>query len=200
MTRVKRFSSEVHCFGWLQSVRFIATVNTLPRSNFHMLDVNIRDMRSDDWLAIRMIYSEGIATGSATFETETPEWAKWDQGHLQECRLVAHDRQRILGWAALSAVSSRRVYSGVAEVSVYVAAEARGRGVGTALLQSLVEHSERCGLWTLQAGIFPENIASLALHRARGFREVGVRQKIAQRAGVWRDVLLLERRSSSVGI
>jgi len=165
-----------------------------------MLDFNIGDMRSDDWPAIRIIYSEGIATGNATFETETPEWAKWDQVHLQDCRLVAHDRQRILGWAALSPVSSRRVYSGVAEVSVYVAAEARGRGVGTALLQSLVEQSERCGLWTLQAGIFPENIASLALHKSRGFREVGVRQKIAQLAGVWRDVLLLERRSLSVGI
>jgi phosphinothricin acetyltransferase len=165
-----------------------------------MLDFDIRAMRSDDWPAIRNIYSEGIATGNATFETEMPEWAKWDQGHLQGCRLVARDGQWILGWAALSAVSSRRVYSGVAEVSVYVAAEARGRGVGKLLLQSLVEQSERCGIWTLQAGIFPENVPSIALHKSCGFREVGLRQKLGQRGGVWRDVLLLERRSSSVGV
>jgi phosphinothricin acetyltransferase len=165
-----------------------------------MLDFDIRAMRSHDWPAIRNIYSEGIATGNATFETETPEWAKWDQGHLQDCRLVARDGQRILGWAALSPVSNRRVYSGVAEVSVYVAAEARGRGVGKLLLQSLVEQSERCGIWTLQAGVFPENVPSIALHKSCGFREVGLRQKLGQRGGVWRDVLLLERRSSIVSV
>jgi L-amino acid N-acyltransferase YncA len=165
-----------------------------------MLNFDIRPMRSDDWPAIRNIYSEGIATGNATFETETPEWAKWDQGHHQDCRLVARDSERILGWAALSSVSARRVYRGVAEVSVYVAAEARGRGVGKKLLQSLVEHSECCGIWTLQAGIFPENISSIALHKSCGFREVGRRQKLGQRGGVWRDVLLLERRSSTVGV
>jgi phosphinothricin acetyltransferase len=165
-----------------------------------MLDFDIRAMRSDDWPAIRQIYSEGIATGNATFETEAPEWAKWDQGHLQDCRLVARDGQQILGWAALSPVSGRRVYSGVAEVSVYVAAEARGRGVGKLLLQSLVERSERYGIWTLQAGIFPENVPSIALHKSCGFREVGLRQKLGQRGGAWRDVLLLERRSLSVGI
>jgi len=161
---------------------------------------DIRAMRSDDWPAVRNIYSEGIATGNATFETEIPEWERWDQGHLQDCRLVAQDSQQILGWAALSPVSSRGVYSGVAEVSVYVAAETRGRGVGKMLLQSLVEHSERCGMWTLQAGIFPENAASIGLHKSCGFREVGLRRKLGQRGGVWRDVLLLERRSSSVGI
>jgi len=165
-----------------------------------MLNFDIRVMRKEDFPAIRNIYSAGIATGNATFETETPEWAKWDQGHLQDCRLVAEDSQEILGWAALSPVSSRRVYSGLAEVSVYVAAEVRGRGVGKVLLQSLVEQSERCGLWTLQAGIFPENAPSIALHRSCGFREVGLREKLGQRDGVWRDVLLLERRSSSVGI
>jgi phosphinothricin acetyltransferase len=157
-------------------------------------------MRSDDWPAVRNIYSEGMATGNATFETETPEWTKWDQHHLQECRLIARDRARVLGWAALTPVSTRRVYSGVAEVSVYVAAEARGRGVRKMLLQSLIEHAERCGIWTLQAGIFPENVPSVALHKLCGFREVGLRQKLGQRSGVWRDVLLLERRSSSVGI
>jgi L-amino acid N-acyltransferase YncA len=161
---------------------------------------SIRAMRRDDWPAVRNIYSEGIATGNATFETEIAEWERWDQGHLQDCRLVAQDSQQILGWAALSPVSSRRVYSGVAEVSVYVAAETRGRGVGKMLLQSLVEHSERCGMWTLQAGIFPENAASIALHKSCGFREVGLRKKLGQLGGIWRDVLLLERRSSSVGI
>src|ERR1700731_4164731 len=115
-----------------------------------MLNFNIGTMQSDDWPAIRNIYSEGIATGNATFETETPEWTKWDQGHLRDCRLVARDSRRILGWAALGPVSTRRVYSGVAEVSVYVAADARGCGVGKMLLHSLVERSEHCGIWTLQ--------------------------------------------------
>jgi len=165
-----------------------------------MVDFDIRAMRSDDWLAVRDIYSEGIATRNATFETGTPEWMKWDSAHLPDCRLVARDSRRILGWAALSPVSSRRVYSGVAEVSVYVAAEARGRRVGKMLLQSLVEQSERYGIWTLQAGIFPENVPSLALHASCGFREVGLRQKLGRRDGIWRDVLLLERRSSSVGV
>ncbi len=157
-------------------------------------------MNSDDWPAIRDVYSEGIATGNATFEIETPDWAKWDHGHLPDCRLIARDGQRVIGWAALSPVSGRRVYSGVAEVSVYVGTVARGRGVGKRLLQSLIEQSERCGIWTLQAGIFPENIASIALHKSCGFREVGVRHKLGQRDGIWRDVLLLERRSSIVGV
>jgi L-amino acid N-acyltransferase YncA len=165
-----------------------------------VLDFDIKTMRSEDWPAVQEIYSQGIATGNATFETETPEWTKWDQGHLQVCRLVAVNSEGILGWAALSPVSTRRVYSGVAEVSVYVAATARGQGVGTLLLQSLVEQSEACGVWTLQAGIFPENVPSVALHKSCGFREVGLRQKLGQRSGVWRDVLLLERRSSRVGV
>ncbi len=156
-------------------------------------------MRGDDWPVIRQIYSEGVATGNATFETVLPEWEKWDSGHLQYCRLVGQDSQRILGWAALSAVSGRRVYSGVAEVSVYVAFAARGRGVGKMLLQSLVEESERCGIWTLQAGIFPENVPSIALHKSCGFRKVGRRERLGQLASVWRDVLLLERRSHTVG-
>ena len=165
-----------------------------------VLGFDIKAMRSEDWPAVQEIYSEGIATGSATFETETPRWEKWNQGHLQSCRLVAVNSEGILGWAALSPVSTRRVYSGVAEVSVYVAATARGQGVGTLLLQSLVEQSERCGVWTLQAGIFPENVPSVALHKSCGFREVGLRQKLDQRSGIWRDVLLLERRSSRVGV
>ena len=165
-----------------------------------MPDFDIRVMGGDDWPAVRQIYSEGIATGNATFETVVPEWAKWDSGHVQNCRLVAEGSQRILAWAALSPVSGRCAYSGVAEVSVYVSSAARGRGVGKILLQSLIEQSERCGIWTLQAGIFPENVASLAVHQSCGFRQVGRRQRIGRLGGVWRDVLLLERRSSTVGV
>jgi L-amino acid N-acyltransferase YncA len=164
-----------------------------------MADFDITAIRSRDWHAIRNIYSEGIATGNATFETEAPDWAKWDQAHLRDCRLVARDGHRVLGWAALSPVSGRRVYSGVAEVSVYVAADARGCGVGKRLLLALIEQSELSGIWTLQSGIFPENVPSIALHKSCGFREVGVRQNLGQRDGIWRDVVLLERRSSSVG-
>jgi L-amino acid N-acyltransferase YncA len=171
----------------------------MPGSNPN-LDFAIRPMRIEDWPAVRNIYCEGIATGNATFETGIPEWSRWDQSHLQDCRLIAQHSEQILGWAALSPVSSRHAYSGVAEVSVYVAAGTRGHGVGKMLLQSLVEHSERCGMWTLQAGIFPENAASIALHKSCGFRGIGLRKKLGQLGGIWRDVLLLERRSSSVGI
>ena len=157
-------------------------------------------MRSDDWPAVREIYREGIATGNATFETELPDWQKWDSGHCQDCRLIACEGEKVLGWAALSPVSGRRVYSGLAEVSVYVATVARGSGIGKALPKALIEESERHEIWTLQAGIFPENIASIALHKTLGFREVGIRKRIGKLGRVWRDVLLLERRSSTVGI
>ena len=159
---------------------------------------SILPLLSDHWVAVREIYGEGIATGNATFETELPDWEKWDGGHRKECRLVAVDNT-VLGWAALSSVSARHIYRGVAEVSVYVAAAARGRGVGKALLEALVEQSESHGIWTLQAGVFPENSASIALHKSCGFREVGVRQRIGALNGVWRDVQLLERRSPNVG-
>jgi L-amino acid N-acyltransferase YncA len=160
----------------------------------------ITPMQPDDWLAVREIYREGIASGHATFETDVPDWEKWDSSHRQDCRLIARIGEQVLGWAALSPVSGRCVYAGVAEVSVYVAAAARGSGVGKALLQALIEESELHRIWTLQAGIFPENAASIALHKSRGFREVGVRRRIGKRDEVWRDVLLLERRSSTVGI
>jgi phosphinothricin acetyltransferase len=165
-----------------------------------MSNFAIRALRNEDWPAVRESYSEGMATGNATFETELPEWSRWDAAHRQECRLVAESGGQFIGWAALSPVSARRVYSGVAEVSVYVAAAARGRGAGKVLLTSLVERSEGSGIWTLQAGIFPENLPSIALHKGCGFREVGMRQKLGQRNGVWRDVLLLERRSTRVGV
>lgn len=152
-----------------------------------------------DWDHVRSIYLEGIRTGQATFETEAPDWRKWDASHLKECRLVARARETIAGWAAVSPVSTRRVYLGVAESSVYVAEEFRGLGYGRALLEALIACSEQHGIWTLQAGILAENVSSLALHRKCGFREVGRRERIGRLKGVWRDVILLERRSKVVG-
>ncbi|TDN37436.1 N-acetyltransferase family protein [Hymenobacter sp. UV11] len=152
------------------------------------------------WPAVRAIYEAGMATGQATFTTEAPSWEAWDAGHLAHCRLVAMAPDgAVLGWAALSPVSGRCVYAGVAEVSIYIAAEARGRGVGRQLLAALVAASEQHGLWMLQAGIFPENAASLALHAGQGFRTVGRRERIGQLRGQWHDTLLLERRSAVVG-
>jgi L-amino acid N-acyltransferase YncA len=174
------------------------------------MEYRIVPMHSKHWPSVREIYAEGITTGNATFETELPDWKKWDGGHCENCRLVALERfegsadlsldnAKVLGWAALSPVSSRRVYAGVTEVSIYVAATGQGRGVGKALLEALVLESEAHGMWTLQAGIFPENGVSVRLHESCGFRAVGVRSRIGKLAGVWRDVLLLERRSAKVG-
>ena len=162
--------------------------------------MHVRSMNPSDWPAVRAIYEEGIATRNATFQTEAPAWDEWDAGHLAECRLVAVDAGRTIGWAALSRVSSRCVYAGVAEVSVYVSENARGGGVGRRLLDALVVESERNGIWTLQAGIFPENLASITVHERCGFSHVGRREKLGQMNGRWRDVLLLERRSLSVGL
>jgi len=156
-------------------------------------------MHAHDWDEVRRIYGEGIATGNATFETEVPSWEAWDRAHRADCRWVVREGSRLLGWAALSPVSGRCVYAGVAEVSVYVAAAARGRGVGRVLLAALIESSERQGIWTLQAGIFPENEASIRLHQSLGFQEVGRRERIGALAGTWRDVALLERRSRIAG-
>lgn len=156
-------------------------------------------MTPDDWNAMRAIYLEGIATGNATFETNPPTWEVWDQKHRPDCRLVARDNGRVVAWAALSPVSSRQVYAGVVENSIYVASTARGQGIGKKLLQTLVEQSEQAGIWTIQAGIFPENKASIALHAACGFRIVGYRERIGQMNGVWRDVLFMERRSTLTG-
>ncbi|MBL7201007.1 MAG: N-acetyltransferase [Anaerolineae bacterium] len=157
-------------------------------------------MRAADRGAVRSIYLEGIATGHATFEAGVPEWPAWDAGHLPEPRLIARQGDRIVGWTALSPVSSRAVYAGVAEVSIYVSACARGKGVGRALLRALIERSEHAGIWTLQAGIFPENEASIALHVSCGFRRVGRRERLGQIDGAWRDVVLVERRSRVVGL
>jgi L-amino acid N-acyltransferase YncA len=153
-----------------------------------------------DWPQVREIYLQGIAGGQATFETEAPSWENWDANHLGVARLLARDDGKIIGWAALSPVSSRRVYVGVAETSVYVSLEKRGTGVGRHLLERLVSESEQNGIWTLQAVMFPENTASVALHRACGFREVGRRERVSKLNGKWRDTVLLERRSRLVGI
>ncbi len=163
------------------------------------MNYNIAELRASDWEQVRAIYLEGIATGNATFETDAPDWESWNRNHLWFGRLVARDDRAVAGWAALSSVSSRLVYAGVAEVSVYVAASAQGNGIGRLLLAALIEEAERNGLWTLQAGIFPENIASIVLHKNCGFREVGRRERIGSLRGVWRDVILLERRSRTIG-
>ena len=164
------------------------------------MDIVIGSMRPQDWDFVRAIYLEGITTGQATFETVAPDWERWNAGHLPQCRLVARIGDVVLGWAALSPVSRREVYAGVAEVSVYVAASARGLGVGGALMLALIEASELYGVWTLQSSIFPENHASVALHLKHGFREVGRRERIARRHGVWRDTVVLERRSRVAGL
>jgi L-amino acid N-acyltransferase YncA len=156
-------------------------------------------MQPEDWPSVRAIYLEGIATGNATFEQTAPEWEKWDGGHLPAPRIVARSDGNVMGWAALSSVSSRCVYAGVAEVSIYVAERARGRGIGRQLMSRLIADSEAEGIWTLQAGIFPENVASIALHERAGFRIVGQRERLGQMNGRWRDVVLMERRSAVAG-
>jgi L-amino acid N-acyltransferase YncA len=157
-------------------------------------------MEESDWEQVRAIYLEGIATGNATFETDAPDWPAWDAGHLPRCRLVARSDNSVLGWASLGPVSARPAYAGVAEVSVYVGASARAKGIGRALLLRLIEESERNGIWTLQAGILAENRASIQLHKGCGFREVGRREKIGKLGRAWRDCVLLERRSQKVGL
>ena len=157
-------------------------------------------MRRSDWDEARAIYLQGIAAGQATFETEAPSWEGWDANHLAFARLVVRDDERVIGWAALSPVSARRAYAGVAEISVYVAFDKHGTSVGRQLLEALISESERNGIWTLQAVMFAENQASVALHRACGFREVGRRERISKLNGVWRDTILLERRSTGIGV
>ncbi|GMN06362.1 GNAT family N-acetyltransferase [Croceitalea sp. MTPC5] len=163
--------------------------------------MTIRPMAPDDWLTVSRIYAEGMATGYATFESELPSYANWDAAHVQACRLVAEKDTEILGWAALSPVSGRCVYGGVAEVSIYINKESRGKGIGKRLFHSLIAESETAGYWTLQSGIFPENHASIQLHEKVGFRFLGKRERVGKtKDGVWKDNLLFERRSKTVGI
>jgi phosphinothricin acetyltransferase len=163
------------------------------------MHVDIEPMTPADWEEVRALYQQGIASGQATFETEPPSWAQWDAGHHACARLVARRGGHVIGWGALSPVSRRRCYAGVAEVSVYVDASCHGAGVGRQLLEELVRQSEQAGIWTLQGATFPENEASLRLQRGCGFRIVGRRDRIAQQHGVWRDTIITERRSSLVG-
>ena len=162
-------------------------------------------MRAEDWRQVRAIFLEGIHTGHSTFEADAPDWRTWDATHLSDHRLVYREDGRVLAWTALAHVSNRCVYSGVVEISLYVAAGGRGRGIGSALLCALIESTEKAGIWTLQAGIFPENTASLHLVRKHGFREVGRRESLGKMthgefAGKWRDIILVERRSIVAGM
>jgi phosphinothricin acetyltransferase len=162
------------------------------------MDIQIHPMRAPDWPAVLQIYVEGMQTGLATFETEPPTWEHWNQGHLPAARLLAWCGDQLAGWVALSPVSARPCYAGVVEHSIYVSGAFRGQGVGRQLLLALFAETERLGIWTIQSSIFAENAASLALHRQVGFREVGRRERIAQRLGVWHDTILVERRSALV--
>jgi L-amino acid N-acyltransferase YncA len=162
--------------------------------------MNIISMLARHWDDVKKIYGEGLATGNASFQTSLPSWEEWDKAHVENSRLVVVENNELLAWAALTAVSGRCVYAGVAEVSVYVAASARGKGVGKKLLKALIDESEKNKFWTLQAGIFPENKASIKIHEDCGFRIIGRRERIGQMNGLWRDTLLLERRSKIVGI
>jgi L-amino acid N-acyltransferase YncA len=157
--------------------------------------MSIRSLDESDWPAVQLIYRQGIATGRATFETEAPGWDKWNASHVAAPRLVALEAGRVVAWAALSRVSPRSVYAGVAEVSIYVADASQGRGIGRRLLQALIEAAEGAGFWTLQGGIFASNTPSIRLHLSCGFRIVGTRERIGSLAGTWHDVVLVERRS-----
>lgn len=162
--------------------------------------VTVDAMSPADWPDVSSIYLEGIRTGNATFETLAPTWEQWDRMHLSVGRLVARQGRSIAGWAALTRVSQRSCYAGVAELSIYVATWARSQGVGDALMKAAIQASEAAGIWTVQGAVFPENKASLALCAANGFREVGRRDRIGKRDGQWRDTILVERRSTAVGI
>lgn len=162
--------------------------------------MHILSLHKEHWPQVRTIYEEGIATGQATFQQTAPDWKEWDEGHLPHSRIVAMLEDNVVGWAALSPVSKRPHYAGVAEVSVYVGEEARGQKIGSALLTELIRLSEAAGIWTLQSSIFPENTASVRLHERHGFRLMGRRERIAQDKGVWRDTIIMERRSKTVGL
>lgn len=162
--------------------------------------MNVREMSPHDWESVSKIYQEGIDTGIATFEQQIPTYEHWDKAHIQSCRLVAEENGILLGWAALSPVSSRCVYGGVGEVSIYVGNKSRGKGVGKALMKKLIDESEKAGFWTIQSGIFPENKGSIRLHEQMGFRFIGKRERVGKIQGVWKDNLLFEKRSNQVGI
>jgi len=169
------------------------TINTVKNLHF-------RSLEKQDWLRVSEIYALGIATGNATFQEEIPSWEDWDNNHIKSCRILVEKDKKIIGWAALSAVSSREVYKGIAEVSVYIDPKYSGQKIGVSLLHQLIHASEKQGFWTLQAGIFPENIGSLKIHEKLGFRTIGKRVKVGKMKGIWRDTVLIERRSLIVGV
>lgn len=162
--------------------------------------MEIKTINKDNYSDVASIYAEGIDTGMATFETTIPSWDKWDTSHLPYARIAGYEYDQMLGWAALSPVSDRCVYGGVAEVSIYVGRTSRGKGIGQKLLNTLIEVSEKKGIWTLQAGVFKENGSSIALHEKCGFRVIGFREKVGKLNGQWFDNILLERRSKKVGV
>lgn len=165
------------------------------------MEYRIEEMRPSDWEQVGSIYLQGINTGIATFQSELPSWESWNEGHSKSCRLVARSGDSILGWVALSPASSRSCYAGVAEVSIYIGENYKGQGIGTSLLQNVIKLSEEIGFWTLQSGIIRENTISIALHKKCGFREIGVRERVAKmNNGIWHDVVLVERRSKVIGI
>jgi phosphinothricin acetyltransferase len=157
-------------------------------------------MKPEHWPTVKAIYEAGLATGNASFHTSAPSWEEWDKAHLPHSRLVALEGDAVVGWAALTPVSGRCVYAGVAEVSVYIDPKYQGRGLGKALLNALIVESEQAGIWTLQAGIFPENVASIRLHQNAGFRTIGTRERVGKMGDRWRDTVLLEKRSKNVGL
>lgn len=163
------------------------------------MEIDFRTMTENDWPYVSEIYLQGIKTHNATFETQIPTWDKWDSSHIKTCRIIVSIDNEIAGWAALVPVSARKVYSGVAEISIYISDKFKGQRIGTKLLEQLIEESEINGFWTLQAVIFPENKLSLAMHQSHGFRLVGHRERIGQINGTWRNTLLLERRSNKIG-
>jgi L-amino acid N-acyltransferase YncA len=165
-----------------------------------MPEIIIQPLTEDKWKDVSRIYKSGIATGNATFEKQVPDWKTWDKSHRKDCRFIALTGVHVAGWAALSNVSGRCVYAGVAEISIYVDADSRGQGVGDKLMNSIIKESESVGIWTLQAGIFPENTASVKLHERHGFRIIGVRERIGKMDGKWRDTVIMERRSKITGI
>ncbi len=163
-------------------------------------NIIIDKLTEQSWIDVARIYESAIATKNVTFHTCAPSWDEWDKSHRQDCRLIAKIDNKIVGWSALSYVSSRSVYSGVAEVSVYVDSDFRGKGVGDKLMSSLISDSEKQGIWTLQAAIFPENIGSIKLHLKHGFRIIGIKERIGKMDNEWRDLTMVERRSNVVGI
>ena len=164
------------------------------------MGLKLREMEVADWISVAEIYKQGIETGNATFQQTIPTWDDWNKAHISTCRLIIEVDNEAAGWTALSAVSSRPVYAGIAEVSVYVGNKYRGQQIGTKLLEAIISESESKGFWTLQAGIFPENQASIAIHKKAGFREIGYREKVGKMKDVWRSTVLLERRSTIIGI